>query len=185
MKPNSKIVHTHKVWGIGLGRTGTKTLCKALNILGYKAIHNPPNLEEISSPDIDGCAEGTTALHFKYLDLRFPDSKFILTTREISSWLKSCDKAIKNLYPIDRFKESDEFYNAMIRNRSSRFGGLDYNEEQLITKYYQHHFDVVSHFKGRGNKLLIIDIPNGDGWEKLCPFLNIDIPNSSFPHVEL
>jgi len=185
MKVNNKISKKHKVWGIGLGRTGTKSLCGALNILGYKTIHNPPGLSEISSPDIDGCTEGTTALHFKYLDIRFPDSKFILTTREISSWLNSCDKAIKNIYPIDRFKKDDQFYNAMIRNRSSRYGGLDYNEEQLIAKYYQHHFDVVSHFKGRGNQLLIIDITNGDGWEKLCPFLDATMPAQNFPNVKL
>ena len=185
MKVNSKNNKNYKVWGIGLGRTGTKSLCSALNILGYKTIHNPPSLSEISSPDIDGCAEGTTALHFKYLDLRFPDSKFILTTREISSWLNSCNEAIKNIYPIDRFSENDPFYNAMIRNRSSRYGGLNYNEEQLIEKYYQHHFDVVSYFKGRNHQLLIMDIANGDGWAKLCPFLEAAIPSHDFPDVKL
>jgi len=178
------IKHSNKVWGIGLGRTGTKSLNKAFQILNYNTMHNPNQIIDID-PMIDGAIEGAVLSDYKYLDLRFPNSKFILTTREIFSWLKSCKKAIKNLYPIDRFKESDEFYNAMIRNRSSRFGGLDYNEEQLITKYYQHHFDVVSHFKGRDDKLLIIDIMNGDGWEKLCPFLNIDIPNSSFPSIQL
>ena len=59
---------TSKIWGIGLGRTGTKSLCKALNILQYNVVHNPPDLDSISSPYIDGSAEGTTAFHFKYLD---------------------------------------------------------------------------------------------------------------------
>ena len=67
-----------KMWGIGLGRTGTKSLCESLRLLGYEILHNPPGLKEISSSNIDGAAEGTVAFHFKYLDLRFPDSKFIL-----------------------------------------------------------------------------------------------------------
>jgi|SaaInlV_100m_DNA_2_1039680.scaffolds.fasta_scaffold21184_2 hypothetical protein len=172
-----------KVWGIGLGRTSTKSLCKGLNILGYNAIHNPPNLEAISSPDINAAAEGTTAFHFKYLDLRFPDSRFILTTRELFSWLKSCERAINNLYPMDRFNETDEFYNPMVRNRANRYGCLEYDRERLIEKYYQHHADVISHFKGRMHKCLIMNIPEGDSWEKLCPFLEQDIPEAPFPCV--
>ena len=30
--------------------------------------------------------------------------------------------------------------------------------------------------------LLIIDITKGEGWEKLCLFLNKEIPNTEFPH---
>ena len=172
-----------KVWGIGLGRTSTKSLCKGLNIIGYNAIHNPPNLEAISSPDINAAAEGTTAFHFKYLDLRFPDSRFILTTRELFSWLKSCERAINNLYPMDRFNETDEFYNPMVRNRANRYGCLEYDRERLIEKSYQHHADVISHFKWRMHKCLIMNIPEGDSWEKLCPFLEQDIPEAPFPCV--
>jgi len=43
------------------------------------------------------------------------------------------------------------------------------------------HKDVFSYFKGRPKDLLVIDIPAGDGWEKLCPFLGVPIPNQSFP----
>ena len=171
------------IWGIGLGRTGTKSLCESLRLMGYKILHNPPDLKSISSNEIDGAAEGTVAFHFKYLDLRFPDSKFVLTTRELFSWLQSCERAINNVYPMDRFDETDEFYNPMVRNRANRYGCLEYDRERLIEKYYQHHADVVSHFKGRMHKLLIMNIPEGDGWEKLCPFLEQDIPKQPFPCV--
>ena len=33
------------------------------------------------------------------------------------------------------------------------------------------------------NKLLIIDICNGDGWSKLCDFLKKPIPSIGFPNV--
>jgi Sulfotransferase domain len=26
-----------------------------------------------------------------------------------------------------------------------------------------------------------MDITNGDGWDKLCPFLGLDIPDTPFP----
>jgi hypothetical protein len=82
---------------------------------------------------------------------------------------------------MDRFDETDEFYNPMIRNRANRYGCLSYNEEILIEKYYQHHNDVISHFKGTLDKLLIMDITNGDGWNKICPFLDVDVPDIGFP----
>jgi hypothetical protein len=174
----------NKIWGIGLGRTGTKSLCKSLGIMGYEILHNPPDLKAISSSGIDGAAEGTVAFHFKYLDLRFTDSKFILTTRELFSWLKSCERAINDIYPADRFTETHEFYNAMIRNRANRYGGLEYDRECLIEKYYQHHADVIHHFKGRMDQLLIIDLTaQSNQWELLCPFLNTAIPSQNFPHI--
>ena len=31
--------------------------------------------------------------------------------------------------------------------------------------------------------VLIMNIIAGDGWGKLCKFLNMDIPNKPFPHI--
>ena len=31
--------------------------------------------------------------------------------------------------------------------------------------------------------LLIIDLPNDDGWSRLCPFLGHPTPNEPFPHA--
>ena len=176
---------TPKIWGIGLGRTGTKSLCKALNILQYNVVHNPPDLDSISSPYIDGSAEGTTAFHFKYLDLRFPESKFILTTRELFSWLSSCENAINHLYPSSRFDTNSKFYNYMIRNRSNRYGSLKYDKSKLVEKYYEHHRDVIQHFKGSAHKLLIIDLTSSNNpWDELCDFLECPIPPTNFPSIK-
>ena len=32
------------------------------------------------------------------------------------------------------------------------------------------------------DRLLVIDIVGGDGWEQLCPFLGVPIPEEPFPH---
>lgn len=39
------------------------------------------------------------------------------------------------------------------------------------------------YFAGRPEDLLIMDICAGDGWEKLCPFLGFEIPETPFPHL--
>ena len=32
-------------------------------------------------------------------------------------------------------------------------------------------------------RLLVIDITKGDGWQKLCPFLGVDVVATPFPHL--
>jgi len=39
----------------------------------------------------------------------------------------------------------------------------------------------MEHFNNTG-KLLVINIFDGDGWDKICSFLNEPIPNVPFPH---
>jgi hypothetical protein len=76
-------------WGIGLGRTGTNSLCEALRILGYRFVgHNPRFLE---LPSLEGGADSRVTLHYKYLDYKFPGSKFVLTLRKLSDWLPSME----------------------------------------------------------------------------------------------
>lgn len=48
-------------------------------------------------------------------------------------------------------------------------------------RFDRHNKEAVEYFKNRPQDLLVIDITKGDGWEKLCPFLNKDIPDVPFP----
>ena len=134
-----------KCWGIGLGRTGTRSLCEAFKILGFENVkHVPPFMSDLD--DVDAAAEGICMSHYAYLDLRFPDSKFILTTRNIEPWLDSCQRAMKD-FPKERITPESEFYNAMIRNRAARYGSLVFDRNKLIKKYYQHHFGTIKELK--------------------------------------
>ncbi|TYR78274.1 hypothetical protein FZC66_20125 [Priestia megaterium] len=99
--------NNEKVFGIGLSKTGTKSLSKALKILGYKTVHFPlirTNVEEAEyNLDIlenyDAIADIPTAGLFPHLDIRYPKSKFILTIRNKEDWLNSCERyfGIKDL----------------------------------------------------------------------------------------
>ena len=95
-----------KVFGIGLNRTGTTTLGKCLKTLGYKHTScNALTLLTCKCGDFnrlntlvnsrDSFEDWPYPLFYKYLDEKFPGSKFILTTRKSPEiWLQS----LKNLH---------------------------------------------------------------------------------------
>ena len=77
-----------KIWGLGLSRTGTTTLTHLLNQIGYKHVHYPTD-DEMMSFNNDGASDIPVIPKYKTLDTQFPNSKFILTTRDKEKWLKS------------------------------------------------------------------------------------------------
>jgi hypothetical protein len=164
-----------KVWGIGLARTGTYTLCEVFRRLGYKTVlHNPhfPFLETA-----DAAADNECALFYRYLDYRFPGSKFILTTRALKDWLKSI-KFILETYPVRSRQE-----NIAIFRRMTLYGTVSFDEVKMTCTYLRHHSEVRHYFRDRAHDLLEIDFARGDGWEKICAFLNLPVPNEPFPHL--
>lgn len=57
------------------------------------------------------------------------------------------------------------------------------NDEYFLSKFREHNQNVIEYFKDRSNKLLIMNVFDGDGWDKLCSFLECNIPNTKFPYV--
>jgi Sulfotransferase domain len=43
----------------------------------------------------------------------------------------------------------------------------------------------MEYFKDRSEELLVLNITAGEGWTKLCPFLNKQIPSVSFPRANI
>lgn len=82
-----------KIFCIGLPRTGTTSLCKFLNMIGLKTKHLPfqleLNLNNLFMNKYMGFGDSPIPLIYKDLDRKFPNSKFILTTRSLDSWLDS------------------------------------------------------------------------------------------------
>ena len=71
-----------------------------------------------------------------------------------------------------------EFY------RMVTYGGLAFEDESRLSGIYDRHIQaVLSYFKDRPNDLLVINITEGEGWEKLCPFLSKPIPSTAFPNI--
>ncbi len=161
----------HRAWGIGLGRTGTTSFCDSLRVLGYQNVVHNPTFEEL--PYLDGAADNGCTIFYKYLDYKFPGSKFVLLTRDLKPWLDSAEY-IHDHGPVDRSKD------LVIMRRMLLYGTVVFDREKFIETYHRHHEDVRRYFHNRPDDLLEMDITIGDGWEKLCPFLGLPVPNHPF-----
>jgi hypothetical protein len=176
-----------KVFGIGLGRTGTKSLVAALNLLGFKSIHYPSDdqtLRELKAAqyrltvldEYDGAADIPIAPYYAELDGAYPGSKFIFTVRDKARWLDSIEA---HLAIVDNFNyEFARFVHTVT------YGCEVFHRERFAHAYDCHARNVLWYFSNRPSELLVLDICKGDGWDVLCPFLgcNPPVPLPPFPH---
>ena len=163
-----------KIFVLGLTHTGKNSLDAALRVLGYSCKHYPhPEhvLEEAEKYDV--LSDTPVIPYMEKLDAAYPDARFILTVREIESWLISCK---------EHWRVREEFERAGQANRKRIYGSMDFNRKSFRAVYEKHEARVRKHFGSRPEKLLILDVCGGEGYEKLCRFLGLDVINKPFPH---
>jgi hypothetical protein len=180
---------TIKVFGVGLSKTGTTTLGKCLELLGYRVLDfDLEALEAFQRGDFGYALEKTKHydafedipwfMLYEELDALFPDALFILTTRiNAARWVESgkahAARHRDHLHASVATKSFIDFYTAR---------GVDWTDPGEIYTY--HNSRVMSYFRDRPGKLLTVCWENGDGWEKLCTFLGVDVPvGVPFPHA--
>lgn len=181
---------TGKVFGLGLCKTGTTSLCVALNALGIKAIHYPcdrQTYDELTAGNFElsilreyqAVVDIPVAPYFRELDDRYPGSRFVLTVREKRSWLESSRNHWNYLEQWgerdSQFKEFSEFIVSAV------YGILRFQEDRFCQVYDDHVGRVCEYFEDRPGDLLVMDICGGEGWEKLCPFLGLPTRHAEFP----
>jgi hypothetical protein len=173
-------VKGRKVFGIGFQRTGTLSLNEALNLLGIRSRHNAQELFENPNHPVldafDGFTDNPIPLLYRQLDQRFPGSRFILTDRDLDSWLKS----VKWLF-ADRRARWDR-KPVVDRIHVALYGTTRFDEPVFRERFLRHRDEVLDHFKDRSDDLLVMDFGRGDGWSELCAFLGTEIPSLDFPH---
>uniref|UniRef100_A0A6T6FWA0 Sulfotransferase domain-containing protein n=1 Tax=Craspedostauros australis TaxID=1486917 RepID=A0A6T6FWA0_9STRA len=213
-----------KVVGIGFGRTGTYSLTLALEELGYPTLHTQhlyenkdiqqmwsdlifnPSLAkgraELGTPDFDVITrhgyEATTdfpmALYYDQIHERYPDCKFILTTRDNSEkWFKSWDTLTKTItaptYYGGWFISGVRHYSVYLRwlfavvNKDDSF--LTSNRPKML-QYKQAAVDSYETHNQRVRELIpshqLLDYSVKQGWQPICDFLEIaDCPTTPFP----
>jgi hypothetical protein len=165
---------TPKIFGIGLSKTGTVSLTESLCVLGYQTVHLPFTFAEIEQHD--AATDTSIACQFKLLDRLFPNSKFIYTVRDIDEWLESCR------HHWHGRNEVELPTNFLEKVDKALYGRTSFDRAAFIEVRQQHEAEVRAHFRNRKHDLLEMDICAGDGWEKLCPFLEREIPSVNFPH---
>lgn len=186
-------METAKIFGIGFHKTGTTSLHRALRILGLRAIHGDPRfgppfgdegrtlLQHIERADYrlptiaryDAFTDNPYFSIWRELDREYPGSKFILTIRDERDWLNSCIKYYQNrrVRPMRRW---------MFGEWADPSAG-ETAQEAWLAAYRLHNEQIRQHFAHRPADLLVLRIAEGEGWEKLCPFLEKPVPAQAFP----
>lgn len=165
-----------KVFGIGLSRTGTTSLTMALIEMGYDAKHYPKALSIMKEAENhDALTDISVIPAYKDLSRKYPNAKFILTTRKIDSWLASC-KA--------HWRKKNRLEGSMANLiRRAVYGTASFDPDLFSQAYSAHMKDVTNFFSGdQKDRLLIMDICAGEDYEKLCPFLGKPMIKGKFPH---
>lgn len=164
---------TGKIFVIGLSGTGTRSLHYAFRMLGIKSCHNPLKPEYFD--EYQALLDIPVACRFKLLDKLYPGSRFIHTTRDLESWLDN-----RSRKPQDR--RQIPFW--MMLNRMETYGRLDFEREAYIENHKRWASEIESYFDGRDD-CLHLNILGGEGWEKLCPFLDAKLwEDCEFPKIK-
>lgn len=195
--------------GAGLSRTGTKSLHLALQVLGFNSLHfdqrrlndilegAEPNPNFRRYDDVDAVSDIPSAFFYRELFQAYPDAKVILTVRELEDWWKSIAVHFNVAHPVSqqprlRYRLAAKFGLGGMLGREAEFDvfrralrnyiyGSTRAQEFLYKKRYTEHNDqVVATIPP--DRLLVMNISRGDGWEKLCPFLGVPVPETPFPH---
>jgi hypothetical protein len=190
---------TLNVVGAGVGRTGTYSLKMALDRLGLGPTHH---MEEVikepqrqvplwaaaaqGNPDWPSLFEGyksavdfPVASFWEELSTREPSAKVVLTWRTPESWydsfsqtifvlMQGADQAPSQMQPLLKMASA-------VLDKAG-FGGKTTRDE-LIQAFIDHAERVK---KGvPAGRLLVYQVK--DGWEPLCSFLGLPVPDEPFP----
>lgn len=176
-------MNQNKVFGIGLSRTGGRSLYAALKRLGYRSKHwgflllnSDLTMDYRRLEKYDAILDLPAALNYKELDKEYPNAKFILTLRDKKPWLDS----MKRLHNFQR--QFVFFLPNVLKMDKKMWGQIRYDSQNLSEKYDRYVAEVREYFKGRKGKLLEMNIAKGDGYGKLCPFLGLLVLEEPFPH---
>jgi hypothetical protein len=174
------------VFGLGLSRTGTRSLAAGLDLLGFPCVHYPDPALMLDGAYEDAlrgfraATDITVGVFFRELDAAYPGSRFVLTVRDLDPWLASIEAHTRRIMR-DTPEELDPGHPKGIVRRMC-FGTAGWDRERFIETYRGHRERVEAHFAGQTDRLLVIDVTKGDPWPALCAFLGVDRPGARFPH---
>jgi len=177
-----------RIFGIGMHRTATTSLTRALHILGLDAAHWESDRwakSIVNEMDEEGRSLTLEAYYclsdmpigylFVDLDRAYPGSKFILTLRNEEGWLKSVERHWASYF--EKWQR-DWFSNEM---HQLIYGQTEFDAEVFLQRYRAHNQQVLDHFKNRPSDLLVMDMDKGAGWSELCAFVDRPLPDVPYP----
>jgi hypothetical protein len=182
-----------QVVGSGLGRTGTKSLQSALNILGFGPCHHmvevfahPESMKlwieaGAGRPDWDAIFAGyhsqvdyPGAHYWRELAAYYPNAKILHSVRDPDQWFDSTQATIF----------AQETHAGMPPAAAEFFASFlgiwreHLHDRAFMTEHFRRHTEEVVRVIPP-DRLLIYQV--GQGWEPLCKFLEVPIPDVAFP----
>jgi hypothetical protein len=174
-----------RIFGIGLNKTGTSTLDKALTILGFSSLHfGGQAAHDAVKRAIDEAVPlltyldqrydaysdiGLLSRRFRMLDAQYPGSKFILTVRPMEAWIDSRRRHVQR---------------NVARQSAGQYDGtfVVVDEKKWEAEWQLHMSRAHQYFVGRDD-LLEVDFTRQSEWQPLCDFLGVSVPSRNFPWV--
>jgi hypothetical protein len=188
-----------KVFGIGLSRTGTTSLNKALQLLGLNAFHwnFPPQNRLLTLEDAyfcDAITDINAAWNFDLLARVFPNARFVYTTRPLDDWERSVARHYHAKTPAilkRRLSKTPVLKAATGPNALTHDPLYHAIHHALYTghdswrgAYLSHNARVQAFFEAAPERLLTINVFEGEqDWTDLCKFLGRRAPDVPYPHV--
>lgn len=197
-----------KIFGIGNNKTGTTSLKKAMEDLGYKVgdqrqaeLLHTEWAERNFQPIINYCKSAEFFQDFPFskpftyvaLDQAFPNSKFILSVRDdADQWYNSITKFHAKLWGKDGrvpTKEDLKNGNYIYTGRPWEMNRLTYTtpednpyqKDLLVQSYIDYNNSVIEYFRHRPQDLLVLNLAEKNAYRKLCEFLGQPVTQEEFP----
>lgn len=195
-----------QVIGAGFGRTGTLSLKAALEQLGFGPCYhmyellgqlehapswlaaNAGNAEALRTPlaDYQATVDWPGCMFWRELLDVYPDAKVVLSVRPPDRWYDSFRETVGAVISQERpadlpdaFAPMFDVSDQIVRDRS--FGAdFDVTDASRVIAAYEAHTGAVR-AGVPAERLLEFDVAHG--WEPLCAFLGVPVPDAPFPNV--
>jgi hypothetical protein len=194
-----------EVIGPGFGRTGTASLKRALEMLGFGPCHHmeeifadPPQVEhwvavaEGRKVDWDAVFKGYRsqvdwpgAHVWRELAAHYPRAKVVLSVRPEESWWRSFSSTIAKLVEERGSMPLPPHVATMLEVAGvgmiakQTFGGTITDKAIALEAYRRRIAEVRAAIPAE--RLLVFDV--AEGWEPLCRFLGVPVPAEPFPRT--
>jgi len=185
-----------KVVGSGLGRTGTLSLKAALEQLGFGPCHHM--VEVFAHPesvplwvaagegrgdwdaifkDYSSMVDYPGAAYWRELAAHFPDAKVLHSVRDPDRWFESTQETIFG--PGSPALAQAGPLKAFFSSITGVFGD-HIHDRAYMTDYFRRHTEAVK-AAIPPERLLVYEV--SQGWEPLCAFLGVPVPDAPFPSM--